>query len=89
MQQLHNKGKNLFVDLDENNYGAYYECANRPSSKIEGRGRAEFYATKSDGDFAEIILKDALYTPSNGQNLLSVAKLKEEGAISTLQGATR
>ena len=50
------------------------------SSKIEGRWRAEFYATKNDGDFAKMFLKDALYSPSNGQNLLSVAKLKEVGA---------
>ena len=73
------KDKHFFVDLDENDYGAY-ECANGTNSKIEGRGRAEFYATKRNGDSAKIILKDALYTPSNGQNLLSVAKLKEAGA---------
>ena len=73
------KDKHFFVDLDENDYGAY-ECANGTNSKIEGRGRAEFYATKSNGGSAKIILKDALYTPSNGQNLLSVAKLKEAGA---------
>ena len=73
------KDKNFFVDLDENHYGAY-ECANRTSSKIEGRGRAEFYATKSDGDFAKTNLKDAVYTLSNGQNLLSVAKLKDAGS---------
>ena len=66
--------------MDENDYGAY-ECANRTSSKIGGRGRAEFYATKTDSDFSKIILKDALFTPSNGQNLLSVAKLKKAGAF--------
>ena len=73
------KDKHFFVDLDENDYGAY-ECAHDTNTKIEGGGRAEFYATKCDDDFAKIITKDALYTSSNGQNLLSVAKLKEAGA---------
>ena len=57
-----------------------YECANKSSSKVEGIGTAEFSAQQKDGRKANITLQDALFTHEKGQNLLTLAQLKQSSA---------
>ena len=73
------KDRDLFTSLDET-YRGEYECANKSSSKNEGIGTVEFFVQQKDGRKAKITLQDALFTPENGRNLLSLAKLKQSGA---------
>ena len=72
------KGRDLFTSLDEN-YSGEFECANKSSSEIEDIGTVEFFAQQKDERKAKITLLDALFSPENGQNLLSLAKLKPAG----------
>ena len=69
----------FIVDLEANDY-CFYGCANGTMFKIVDRRRAVFHKTKRIYDNQErVILKDALCTPSNSQNLFSETNLKVIG----------
>ena len=69
------KDKHFFVDLDENDYGAY-ECANKKSCKLKADKRLSCMQPRVTVTLQKNFEGRAVYT-SNGQNLFSVAKLKE------------
>ena len=71
--------KNLFEDLDTSKTGHVCLADDKNRVKVEGIGSAAIKCVNDSGKTSVIKVRDVLYVPGLGANLLSVQKLVQEG----------